>query len=179
MNFFIYTLLIFLYVIAIALVMTALAYLIFNILLSFFFRGIFFVPSKKEKIKKMMEFSNIKPGELACDLGSGDGRLVMALAQAGAIVHGYEINPLLVILAKLKIRKTGYSGRAFIHWKNFWKEDFSKFDVVAIYGMNFVMKRLEKKLRQGLRPNARVVSNAFPFPNWPPSQKADGVYLYK
>lgn len=179
MNISIYTLLIFIYVVSIALVIIALAYLVFNILVPFFFRGIFYVPSKREKIKKMIELANIKQGELACDLGSGDGRLVIALAQAGAEAHGYEINPLLVILAKFRIRKAGHSGKAFIHWKNFWQVDFSKFDVITIYGMSFVMKRLEKKLKHELKPNARVVSNAFPFPNWPPSQKAGRVYLYK
>lgn len=179
MNLFIYALLVFLYVISIALVMIALIYLIFNILTPFFFRGIFYVPSRQDKIKKMIELADIKPGELACDLGCGDGRLVIALAQAGAEAHGYEINPLLVILARFNIKKAGYSGKAFIHWKNFWKEDFLKFNVITIYGMNFIMKKLEKELKGNFRSGARVISNAFPFPNWPPSQKADRVYLYK
>lgn len=166
-------------IVAIALVMAALVYLIFNVLTVFFFRGIFYVPSETNRIKKMIELANIKPGELACDLGSGDGRLVMALARAGAVAHGYEVNPLLIVLAKLKIRKAGYSGQAFIHWKNFWKEDLSKFDIITIYGMDFVMKRLEEDLKDKMRPGARVVSNGFPFPNWPPAQKSDRVYLYK
>ncbi len=179
MHYFINSLILFLSITSIALVAAALIYLIFNILTPFFFRGIFYVPSRQDKIKKMIELADIKPGELACDLGCGDGRLVIALAQAGAVAHGYEINPFLVILAKLKIRKAGYSSKAFIHWKNFWKEDFSKFDVIAIYGMNFIMKKLEKELKGNFRSGARVVSNAFPFPNWPPFQKTDRVYLYK
>jgi cyclopropane fatty-acyl-phospholipid synthase-like methyltransferase len=179
MNIPINTLFLLLSVIFIVLVLTAIIYLIFNIITPFFFQGIFYVPSQRERIKKMLEFADIKPGELACDLGSGDGRLVIALAQAGAEAHGYEINPLLVILARIRIRRAGYSGRAIVHWKNFWNENFSRFDVITIYGMTFVMKKLEKKLKQELKPGARVISNAFTFPAWPPAQKDNGVYLYK
>lgn len=149
-----------------------------EVLLPIIFRGAIYVPTKEKRIQKMIDFLEIRPGEKAVDLGAGDGRLVVALAKAGAEAYGYEINPFLVSRARKNIRKAGLEGRAFIHQKNFWKEDLSQFDVVTLYGITHIMKKLEDKLRKELKPNARVASNAFNFPTWEYSKKEGAVYLY-
>ncbi|MFH1423719.1 MAG: methyltransferase domain-containing protein [Candidatus Nealsonbacteria bacterium] len=145
----------------------------------FLFWGAIYVSSKEEKIKKIIKLAEIKPGEKAVDLGAGDGRLVIALAKKGAEAHGYEINPALVWRARRNINKAGLKRKAFIHWKNFWNEDLFEFDIIAVYGFDYVMKKLEKKLERELKNNARVVSNTFCFPTWPQIKDEDGVYLYK
>lgn len=127
----------------------------------------------------MISLSDIKSGEKAIDLGSGDGRLVIALAKKGIEAHGYEINPFLVWLSRNNIKRVGLEGEAFIHFKNFWYVDFSEFNVVTVYGISYMMKRLEAKLRKELKPGSRIVSNCFAFPNWPYFKKEDKVYLYK
>ena len=142
-------------------------------------RGAIFVASRNEAVEKIIAIAKIKPGMKAADLGSGDGRIVIALAKAGAEAHGYEINPLLVWLSRLKIRKEKLENKAFIHWKSFWRCDFTCFDVVTIYGINYIMKNLEKKLQRELQSGAKVISNAFTFPNWIPTHKEDRIYLYK
>ncbi|MBU1045697.1 50S ribosomal protein L11 methyltransferase [Patescibacteria group bacterium] len=143
------------------------------------FWGAIYVPTKPEIVKKMINLADVKPGEKAIDLGSGDGRLVIALAKTGIEAHGYEINPFLVRLAQKNIRKAGISDRAFIHLKTFWKEDFSKFNIVTVYGMSHIMKKLELKLRKEIKPGAKIISNSFVFPNWRYSKKEEGVYLYE
>jgi len=148
-------------------------------LLPLIFRGGIYVPTKMDKIKKMVDFLEVRPGEKAVDLGSGDGRLVIALAKAGAEAYGYEINPFLVTLARKNIKKAGLEGRAFVYQKNFWKEDLSKFDIIVIYGIFHIMKRLGDKLKNNMKENARVASNAFSFPLWKHVEERDGVYLYK
>jgi cyclopropane fatty-acyl-phospholipid synthase-like methyltransferase len=153
--------------------------LLFKSLMPFLFWGALYVPTKEEKVKKMIEFLNIKEGEKALDIGSGDGRLVIALAKAGAQAVGYEINPFLVKKAKDNIKKAGLEGKAFVYCKNFWKEDFSRYDVITVYGIGYIMKNLEKKLKKELKKGARVASNAFSFPNWVPVKKEDNVILYK
>jgi len=153
-------------------------YLFFHVLAALF-RGAFFAASKKDIVEKMILISDIKPGEKAVDLGSGDGRLVIALASAGAEAHGYEINPFLVWSSRKNIEKAGLVNRAFIHWKNFWTVDFSEFDIVTVFGIGYMMKKLEVKLKKELKPNSKVVSNYFVFPNWPYSKKEDNVLLYK
>lgn len=137
-----------------------------------------FVPSRDKAVEKMIALADIKPGERAADLGSGNGKVVIALARAGAEAHGYEINPLLIWWSRINIQRAGLETKAFIHWKSFWGENFITFSVISLYGIPHIMKRLEKKLRTELRPGTRVVSNAFTFPHWIHSKKDNDVYLY-
>lgn len=55
--------------------------------------GAIYYPSSNKQIATIIKFANIQKGEKAVDIGSGDGRVVFALAQASAEAHGYEINP--------------------------------------------------------------------------------------
>jgi len=153
------------------------------IVLAFFFlflifNGAPFVPSNSKTVKKMVNLASIKPGDKAADLGSGSGKIVIALARAGAEAHGYEINPILIWWARKNIRQAGLEGKAFIHTKNFWNEDFSSFKVITLYGVSHIMKKLETKLVKELPIGARVVSNSFQFPNWRYSTKDLNVFLY-
>lgn len=144
-----------------------------------FILGAPFVPSKKKNIQKMIEISQIKPGEKVADLGSGDGRIMIACGKAGAEVYGYEINAFLVWLSRRKIKRAGLNNKAFVYWKSFWKVDFSSFDVIIVFGITYIMKELEKKLLKELKPGSRVVSNGFNFPTWKPIKKEGAIYLYK
>ncbi|MBI2041540.1 MAG: 50S ribosomal protein L11 methyltransferase [Candidatus Nealsonbacteria bacterium] len=150
----------------------------FEAILPFMFWGAIYVPTSRSKVEKIIEVAAIKPGDKAVDLGSGDGRLVIALAKSGAEAHGYEINPLLVALSRKNIRKEKIIDKAFINLGSFWGQDLSSFNVVAVYGMNHVMRRLEKKLKKELKPGSKIVSNGFEFPSWPPVKAEEGIYLY-
>jgi len=149
------------------------------IMLIWLARGPFYVPTKRSYVPHIINFLSLKPGEKAVDLGSGNGRLLIALAEAGAEAHGYEHNPLLVWRSRLNIVRAGLRGKAFVHMGNFWNEDVSKFDAVVIYGIPYIMPKLEEKLKRELRPGSRVVAHSFPFPNWEPVQRYKRVYLYK
>jgi cyclopropane fatty-acyl-phospholipid synthase-like methyltransferase len=142
-------------------------------------RGAPFVLTGSRKLRTMIDLANIQPGEKAVDLGSGDGRIVIAFAKAGAEAHGYEINPFLVLWSRYRINRAGLSGRAFVYWRDFWRVDLASFNVIAVFGMVHVMGPLERKLRRELRPGSRVVSNTFTFPRWTRSSGGGGVYLYE
>lgn len=152
-------------------------YLIFH-LFAILSRGAIFAKSTDKIIERMISLSCVKPGEKAVDLGSGDGRLVVVLAKAGAEAHGYEINPFLVWLSRKNIKNLGLQNRAFIHRENFWNKDLSEFSTVTVYGIGYMMKKLEKKLGKELKPGSKVVSNYFIFPNWPHSKKENSIRLY-
>lgn len=137
-----------------------------------------FVPMHDTVLKRMIELVHVQPGERAADLGSGDGRVVIALAKAGAQAQGYEINPFLVLASRKNIKKTEASGQASIHWKNFWTENLSSFQVITLFGMPHMMKRVQEKLTHELRPGARVISHQFMFPDWPVAQQESQLYLY-
>ena len=150
-----------------------------NLLVALFFWGAIYVPINDRKLKKIIELANIKPNDKVVDLGSGDGRLVVAFSKLGVKSYGYEINPFLVRRSIKSIKKAGLEEKAFVSQDNFWKKDLSEFDVVVIYGMGHMMGTLEKKLKKELKSGARVISNSFQFPDWTPVKKEDNVFLYE
>ena len=146
------------------------------------FYGASYEGSDARVVKKMVELSKAKDGEKFADLGSGDGRIVIAFAKSGIEAQGYEINPFLVLFARRRIKKLGLEKMAFIHWKNFWKVDLSNFDIVGLFQIGYLMRKIEKKLKSELRKGSRVVSNRWGFSNLKIEKQADmgtGVYLYK
>lgn len=137
------------------------------------------LPSKKVVIKTITAFLEPRGGTRIADLGSGDGRVVIALAKNGASVDGFEFNPLLAWWSRRKIRKNGLEARVRILQRNFWNADLSPYDAVTVFGAPHVMARLAKKLRNELKPGAKVCSNAFALPDWTAVKKENGVLLYE
>ncbi len=143
-----------------------------------FFWGAIYVPTTEKRVEQMLSFLDLDKAKRAVDLGAGDGRLVIALAKEGIESCGFEINPFLVSLAQKNIKKAGLENKASVQLKNLWNENLEDFDVVVLYGMRHMMKKLEEKMNNELKPGAVVVSNCFAFPNWICSKKMDGIYLY-
>lgn len=136
------------------------------------------VPTSKNSVNEIIKMTNAGSGDKVIDLGSGDGRVLIAFAKKGASAEGYEINPFLVLLAKYKIKREGVGDLAKVYWGSFWGKDLSEFNIVNVYGVTHIMKRLGKKLDKELTPGSKVVSNIFPIPGWQEAKKVSGVYLY-
>lgn len=149
-----------------------------GLVLYYLYQGAIFLPTHPKTVTKIVELANIKPGMKTVDLGSGDGRLVIALAQAGSLADGFEINPVLALWSKIKIKKTGISNTR-IFTKSFWHEDLSQYEVVVVFGMTHIMDRLENKLTQELRENTIVISNIFKFSGLREVSNNEGVYVYR
>lgn len=142
-------------------------------------RGAPFFPTGKDVIQTMIVLAEIKPGQRVADIGSGDGRIVIEFARRGVEAHGYEINPFLVLLSKIKIKRAGLHGKAVIHWRNFWWTDFSSFEVIVIFGIKEIMKSMENKLERELKKGSMVISYIYAFPHWHETRKKDGLYVYQ
>lgn len=142
------------------------------------FTGAHYVPTDEKRVRRMLELAEVGPGDRVVDLGSGDGRLLIEAARRGAVAVGYELNPVMVRIARRNVRKAGLQCRVTIRWADFWRENLSSFTVVTVYGIPYIMGRLERKLARELPKGARVVSNAFPLPRWPGSEH-DRVFLYR
>jgi protein-L-isoaspartate O-methyltransferase len=140
--------------------------------------GAIYFPTMAHNVAVIKKFADIQPADKIADLGSGDGRIVIALAEAGAKTHGYEINPFLVIHSRNAICKTGLDGKATVHRQSFWKANLSPYDTVIVYGFPHIMKPLGEKLLKELAPGAKVISNVYQFPNLTEVKSENKVRLY-
>jgi len=140
--------------------------------------GASYEPSEAKDVQVMIKLLEIKPGQKAVDLGSGDGRIVIAMAQKGALAFGFEKNKDLVEEARKNIKKFGLGQTAFIHHGNFWEQNLSVFDKIAVFQFHTIMDRLEEKLLRELNPGTFVVSNHWTFPHWIPQKQEEDIYLY-
>jgi ribosomal protein L11 methylase PrmA len=138
-----------------------------------------FEPTRKKELDKMLKIVKIPKNKKIVDLGSGNGKLVIAFAKKGYECHGYEVNPWLVLLTKYYIWKNDLKGKAFVHWGNFWRKDMSEFDVVILFQIYYIMPKLEKKLKKEMKKNSLVISNKWEFPNLKPFKKNEKIRVYK
>lgn len=137
-----------------------------------------FVPSSDDSVSTMVKLARVMPGERAVDLGSGDGRLIIALAHRGVRATGVEIDDGRWQLTNSAIRMQRLEGLARVIHGSFWKQDLSPYDIIVLYGIPSIMERLERKIINEAKDNCRVVSNRFQFPNWKPVKVKSNVYRY-
>jgi cyclopropane fatty-acyl-phospholipid synthase-like methyltransferase len=141
-----------------------------------------FVPSPQEVVEKMIELASVKPGDLVYDLGSGDGRIVIAAAKTGAQAIGFEIDGDLIKESRANIQKAGVQARAEIRDQDLLTVDFSAATVVTMYLLPDVNLQLRPKLLAQLKPGARVVSHAFDMGDWAPDKREQilgrNIYLW-
>jgi len=131
----------------------------------------------RKRIETMFELLNATKGKKSIDIGSGDGRIVIEASRHGLHAYGVEINPILYIVSKIKIRNSG-SKNTKILLKDMWQLNFSSYDYVTIWGTKHMVKNLGVKLKKEVKPGAKIVSNHFQFTNWKPKKSKDDVYLY-
>jgi hypothetical protein len=130
-----------------------------------------YYPTPEPVVQKMLEAVDLQPGEVHFDLGSGDGRIVLAAAgEFAADSTGFEIDPELIELSSNRIRRAGLSGRARILSQDLLKADFAKADVITAFLTPEAYVQLEPILRKEVRPEVRVVAYKFPVPGWQPDE---------
>jgi precorrin-6B methylase 2 len=125
------------------------------------------IPTPQFLVDRMLEAGHVKPGELVYDLGSGDGRVVIAAAQQyGARAVGIELMPDLVRKARERIQSLGLADRVSIIEGSALRVDLSPADVVTMCFLTNSNLRLRPHLERQLKIGARVVSNEFPIRGW-------------
>jgi protein-L-isoaspartate O-methyltransferase len=129
------------------------------------------IPTPQFLVDRMLEAGRVKPGDMVYDLGSGDGRVVIAAAQKfGARAVGVELMPDLVRKARERIRSLGLADRVSIVEGSALRVDLSPADVVTMWFLTNSNDRLRPNLEKHLKIGARVVSNEFPIRGWKPTE---------
>lgn len=132
---------------------------------------IHYVPTPTAVVETMLRLARVTPQDVVYDLGSGDGRIVIAAAQQyGARGVGVELDPELVKRARAAAAKAGVQDKVRFSQEDLFRTDLSEATVVTLYLSPSINLRLESKLRRELRPGARIVSHRFPIGEWKPDQ---------
>ncbi|XP_059828508.1 ATP synthase subunit C lysine N-methyltransferase-like isoform X1 [Hypanus sabinus] len=140
-----------------------------------------FVPATPVQVENVLQLLNGHRGALV-DIGSGDGRIVIAAAKQGFRAVGYELNPWLVWYSRYRAWQQGVHRHTRFYISDFWKVNFSEYSNVVIFGVPQMMESLEKKLQNELKNDAKVVACRFPFPSWIAEHESgkgiDAAWLY-
>jgi ubiquinone/menaquinone biosynthesis C-methylase UbiE len=118
-------------------------------------------------VERMLKLARVKDGDVLYDLGSGDGRLVIAAAKKfGARAVGFEIDAGLIKLARENARKDGVENLVEFRQQDFLTADLSPASVVTLYLSYDGNLAVRPQLMQQLRAGARVVSYTFDMGDW-------------
>ena len=122
-------------------------------------------------VNEMLRLGAVTADDVVYDLGSGDGRIVIAAAKdRGARGVGFEIDPALVAEATERARRLGLAGRVTFRQDDLFKADLRDATVVTLYLSADLNLRLRPKLLRELRPGSRIVSHSFDMGDWAPTQ---------
>lgn len=137
----------------------------------------------------MLTLASVKPDEVVFDLGSGDGRMVIAAARDfHAIVVGIEQRKRLVRKCRERVKDLGLAHRVTISNRSFKKANLRKANVLAMYLSGYTLNLMAPKFLKELRPGARIVNFDYEIPSWTPTReitvvpkgwkKPHPIYLY-
>lgn len=130
-----------------------------------------YVPTPQEVVDRILELAEVGEGDLVYDLGSGDGRIVIAAARKYRVkAVGFEIDPGLVKTARESIKEAGLEHLVEIHEQDIRAVDLSPASVLTLYLYPAANLRLRSAIRRQLKPGSRVVSHQFAMGTWKPDR---------
>jgi precorrin-6B methylase 2 len=128
-----------------------------------------FDPTPQEVVERLLMLAGVKKGDTVYDLGSGDGRVVIAAAKKfGVKAVGFEIDSGLVKLARENVRKQGVEKLVEIRQEDFMTANLAPASVVTLYLSSDGNQALRPALMHQLKPGARIVSYGFDMGDWAP-----------
>jgi SAM-dependent methyltransferase len=133
-------------------------------------KDVVWVPTPESLVELMLDMARVTKDDLVMDLGSGDGRNIIAAAKRGARGVGVEYNPDMVALSQRRANEAGVGDRARFVQGDMYEADISKASVMAIFLLTTNMEKLMPSFKS-LAPGSRIVSNTFGFNDWDPDAR--------
>jgi len=126
-----------------------------------------YVPTAMPVVKAMLDMANVGPADIVYDLGSGDGRLVIAAAQHhnAKKAVGIDIDPVRIKESDENAKAAGVADRAVFREEDLFRSNFSDATVVTMYLLPEMITRLRPTL-QNLTPGSRIVTHTFTMGDW-------------
>jgi len=130
---------------------------------------VIFVGTPPDVVDAMLEVAEVKSTDVVYDLGSGDGRILIAAAKKyGAHGVGIDIDPAQVKQAEENARNEGVADKVQFIEGDLFQADIHEATVVTLYLLEELNIRLRPKLLKDLKPGTRVVSHRWRMGDWQP-----------
>ncbi|MFS0770749.1 SAM-dependent methyltransferase [Sphingomonas sp. 1P08PE] len=139
-----------------------------------------YLGTRPEVVARMLDLAGVGPDDRVLDLGTGDGRILIAAARRGASGTGVDIDPVLIGEATTAAARAGVSARVRFVAQDLFATPLHGYSVVTLFLLPRVNLRLRPHLLRTLAPGSRIVSHAFDMGDWPPDATArvGGSHLY-
>jgi SAM-dependent methyltransferase len=141
-----------------------------------------YIPSTRMNVDEMLRLAGVGPRDIVYDLGSGDGRIVIAAARDyGARGVGVEIDAALVAESAKNAQRASVADRVEFRHGDVFKADLRDATVVTLYLLTSLVERLKPKLVAELKPGTRIVAHDYGFSDWKPDRQvtiSKTFYLY-
>jgi len=126
-----------------------------------------YVATDLRVVDAMLAMAEVRPDEYVVDLGSGDGRILIAAARSlGARGFGVDIDPARIREANANARAAGVAGRVTFRREDLFQTPIAEADVLTLYLTPEVNRRLRPRILAQMRPGTRVVSNEYDMGDW-------------
>jgi SAM-dependent methyltransferase len=128
-----------------------------------------YVPTPQEVVDRMLELAQVKKGDVVYDLGSGDGRIVVAAAKKyGVRAIGFEIDPERIKESTENINKAGVGHLVEIRQQDIRTVDLAPASVLTMYLLPEVNLLIRPNIWKQMKPGSRIVSHDFDMGDWKP-----------
>ncbi len=131
-----------------------------------------YVVTDYEVVDAMLAMAEVRPDDDVIDLGSGDGRILIAAARShGARGLGVDIDPARIRESNDNARAAGVTGRVEFRRQDLFETPLGEADVLTLYLSNEINLRLRPRILEEMRPGARVISHDFHMGDWRTDQR--------
>ncbi len=144
--------------------------------------------SPPKVVKRMLEVAETGPGDVVCDLGCGDGRVLIAAVEdfKAKEAVGYEVREDVYKNALEEVARTNLQDKIKVINGDFFEADLSRASVITVYLDSFRNEKLRLKLERETSPGTRIVSHDYSMPGWQPLREdtfqeddnSHTIYLY-
>jgi len=136
-----------------------------------------YLPSHAKQTEIALDLLDLQPGQTLLDLGSGDGRVLLAAARRGWNAVGIELNPVLVVVARIVTFR--YRKQVHVLWGSYWTVEWPRAEGIFTFMLPKYMAKLDRRIAAWHTAPLRLASYAFVIPGKRPLKQKSAVFLYE
>jgi|SRR5215475_3639918 len=146
---------------------------------------VIYLPTPHEAVTAMLKLANVGPGDVVYDLGSGDGRILIAAVKdfGAARGVGIDVDPAMIREGTDNAERAKVADRVRFLNQDLFKTDLHDATVVTLYLLPWLNRQLIPKLKTELKAGSRILAYRFDMGGWKPDQtlivNGQAVYLWR